>query len=133
MFSRFLNKVPISGSIDSWSFHDDNFSTATKDMTFASQMSQPDIEKIMPHMLVVAKVCGKIPKIFYSCSLRPKHSYRTSVLLSGFYCSHRDHSKLSRVLNKNAGLSGLECHTSQNTVEIEAGGTMIADTLYEHR
>lgn len=64
MVSRLLNKVPISGSIDSWSFHDDNFSTATKDMIFANQMSQPDIEKVMPHMHVDTKVCGRIPKVF---------------------------------------------------------------------
>lgn len=75
MVSRLINKVPISGSIDSWSFHDDSFTMATKDLIFANQMSQPDIEKVMPHMLVIAKICGNIPRFSFSCSLLAENSY----------------------------------------------------------
>lgn len=58
MFSRILDSVPISGSIKSWSFHDDSFPPAKKDLVFAYQTGQPDVKKVMAHMLVLAGICG---------------------------------------------------------------------------
>lgn len=60
MFSKVLRRATHNGSVDSWAFHDDTFTEATKDKVFMYQISHQDIKTITPKTLVFGNVCGKI-------------------------------------------------------------------------
>ena len=70
MFAKVLRRATHNGSVESWAFHDDTFTEATKDRLFLYQISHQDIRTITPKTLVFVGVCGKIlPNLSQSYNL----------------------------------------------------------------
>ncbi|KAH0156210.1 hypothetical protein KCU67_g8405, partial [Aureobasidium melanogenum] len=59
MFAKVLRKATHNGSVESWAFHDDTFTEATKDKLFLYQISHQDIKTITPKTLVFGGVCDE--------------------------------------------------------------------------